>query len=292
MRLGVLASGNLGLQVLKELKRKYILSFVMTDGSSKTILEFCEENKISLFVGNPRNEKATGFIKNQEIDVLASINYLFLIEKELINLPKILAFNVHGSLLPKFRGRTPHVWAIINNEKETGITAHQIDEGCDTGNIIKQVVVSIHQEDTGASILKKFEALYPKLIFEVLNDIEEGTLNLYAQDHTKATFFYKRTPEDGQINWEWQKEQIYNWVRAQAAPYPGAFTFLEGEKVIVDHVSFSDFGFDSKQKNGEVIAIVDGNPIVKVSNGTLLFDGIRTLDFQINEKQYFANADC
>lgn len=291
MKLGVLASGNLGLQVLSQLKQLYLLSFVMTDTLSEGIIKFCEVNSIALFKGNPRNGKSSCFIQEQEIDVLISVNYLFLIEKELIDLPRILAFNVHGSLLPKYRGRTPHVWAIINNEEETGVTAHLIDEGCDTGDIIKQVSVSINQEDTGAAILKKFEALYPSLIFEVLNDIEKGTLSLTEQDHTKATFFYKRTPSDGLINWEWQKEQIHNWVRAQAYPYPGAFTYLEGRKIILDHVTFSNQGFDSKQRNGEVIAVVEGMPIVKVNNGALLLDGIRSYDSEINEKQYFTNAD-
>jgi len=131
IRLGLLVSGNLGSIALTNLESNHHVIFVMTDKNSVSIIDFCKHKKINYFLGNPRGGKCITFIQSFEIDVLVSVNYLFLIDKDLINFPKKLAFNIHGSLLPKYRGRTPHVWAIINNEKETGITAHRIDEGCD-----------------------------------------------------------------------------------------------------------------------------------------------------------------
>lgn len=117
MKIGFLVSGSLGDVVLRHFEQSYDISFVMTDSTSVQIIEFCNQKKIPLFIGNPRNKKVNRFIAHKECDVIASVNYLFLIQKNIIDLAKDLCFNIHGSLLPKYRGRTPHVWAIINNEK-------------------------------------------------------------------------------------------------------------------------------------------------------------------------------
>ena len=274
MTLGILASGKLGFHVLSNLRKLKKVVFVMTDKKSHDIINYCTNEKIDLFVGNPRFGNSVDFIKNKNIDVLISINYLFLIEKELISLPKLLAFNVHGSLLPKYRGRTPHVWAIINNEKKTGITAHLIDEGCDTGDILLQNEVLINQADTGNDILKKFELLYPSMIEEIINQISSNKLNRKPQDRLQATHFPKRDPEDGEINWNWQKERIYNWVRAQANPYPGAFTFLNGNKIIIDKIKFSEMGFSWTDPNGLILSDFNGI-FIKTPNGVVELSNIR-----------------
>ncbi|MBO6762588.1 MAG: hypothetical protein JJ909_16650, partial [Roseivirga sp.] len=213
MRLAAMVSGKLGFQTLKSLEDGHEVIGIFTDKGSQAIIDYAEQNQLDFFIGNPRNGKASGFIANKETDVLLSVNYLFLIEEDLIQWPKTAAINLHGSLLPKYRGRTPHVWAIINNEKATGVTAHLISKGCDEGAIILQKEIMIDPEDTGASILAKYEELYPDLVNEVLNQIAKGEMNPKKQDESLATYFGKRTPEDGEINWNWQKERIMNWVR-------------------------------------------------------------------------------
>ena len=95
---------------------------MFTDTRSKEIVNFCIKNYIPYFIGNPRNDKAVDFIKKFPTDVILSINYLFIINSDLIKLPRKYAINFHGSLLPKYRGRTPHIWSIINNEKETNVS--------------------------------------------------------------------------------------------------------------------------------------------------------------------------
>ena len=157
MKLGILSSGNLGKDILEKIILNFNVVFVLTDINSQGILSLCKDNKVPYFKGNPRNGIGYDFIKKIEVDIIVSINYLFLIEKDIIQHSKQLTFNIHGSLLPKYRGRTPHVWSIINNEKETGITAHVIDEGCDTGDIISQIKIPINQIETGAEILNKFK---------------------------------------------------------------------------------------------------------------------------------------
>lgn len=268
MKLALLASGNLGFEMLEILYRVYTIQCVLTDKKSVKIQKLCAEKELPLFIGNPTKGRCIEFVNGNSCDVLLSINYLFLIDKPLLDWPKIVSLNIHGSLLPKYRGRTPHVWAIINNEKKTGITIHKIDEGCDTGDILDQKEVLIAPNDTSTDILNKFSLNYEVLIKKSLNKIlRNEELVFVTQNDDLATFFGKRTPEDGEIDWNWQKERIKNWVRAQAYPYPGAYTYYNDEKLIIDEISFSEIGFTDKIVNGTVLSVLPLN--VKVVNGVI-----------------------
>jgi methionyl-tRNA formyltransferase len=285
MKTGVLASGNLGYICITEKLNILNPVFVATDKFSEGIIELCEIKKIPLFVGNPRKGRLHAFLieHNIEVDVLFSINYLFIIEKDIIDSSRY-CINFHGSLLPKYRGRTPHVWSIINGEKETGISAHLIDEGCDTGDIILQKKVLIEEEDTGASILEKYSEIYPGMIEEIISKLGGNQLEITTQNHRKATFFGKRTPEDGEINWEWSKERIRNWVRAQAAPYPGAFTYYNSEKITIDNIEFTDDGFDYSTVNGTILST---SPLlIKTTNGVIIVKEVRekNIAFKNNDR--------
>ena len=146
-----------------------------------------------------------------------------------------------------------------------------------------QKVIEINELSTGASLLKKYISLYPTMIDEVLKLLETNTLVLKAQNHTKATFFGKRTPDDGLINWNWHKERIKNWIRAQSNPYPGAFAFYEDQKIIIDEIAFSDAGFSDLDVNGKIIQIKPAL-IVKTPNGCIEVVKMRSveqIDFKI-----------
>ena len=274
MTLGILASGNLGHEILKKLDAKYKIKFVLSDSNSTNIHKFCSNNNIPNFNGNPRNKKGITFIKDIKVQIIASINYLFIVDEDIINHSDKITFNIHGSLLPKYRGRTPHVWAIINGEKEAGITIHKIDLGTDTGEIIKQKIIEIGPTDTGNDLLIKYQNEYINLIKDVLDSIKENTLNLTTQNNEEATYFDKRTPLDGEINWEWHKERIQNWIRAQAYPYPGAFTHYKNRKIVIDEIVFSNLGYKSEQINGTILANKEG-VIVKCQNGAVLLKKVR-----------------
>lgn len=279
MKLGLLLSGALGLEMFKKIKDLHDIVFIFTDGQSKEIAEYARNFSIPFFVGNPRKNPVTEFINDKNIEVLVSVNYLYIIDRQLIDFPSKLAVNIHGSLLPKYRGRTPHVWAIINNESMAGITAHVIDSGCDTGPILDQVTVQIEPNDTGYVILEKYKKQYFPLLKRVLNQIEAGTHSFKYQDETLATYFGKRTPEDGKINWDWQKERIRNWVRAQAYPYPGAFSWNRGHKLIIDELVFVDYGFHFENPNGIVLSV---QPLlIKTSNGVVELKKIRNYNQNI-----------
>lgn len=281
MKIAILTSGNLGYETLKYCLTKFNPCCIVTDSHSNSVIDLATANNIKLFKGRPGNGRLASFFIKEKPDVILSINYLFIIEKEVIDIVKY-AVNFHGSLLPKYRGRTPHVWSIINNEPIAGITAHIIDEGCDTGPLILQKEIPINWEDTGSDILKKFGLLYPEMVNEVLETIYTGTIRTIPQDHSKATYFGKRSPEDGLIDWDWQKERIRNWIRAQADPYPGAFTFLDDQKVIIDKVVFSEAGYEEQMPNGLILECTP-SILVKTPNGVISIEVVRnpgSIDFK------------
>ncbi len=277
--LSLMVSGHLGHVVLKYLLEKgFPIQAVFTNKTSEAIITLAQEKDLPLFVGNPRKGRASNFISSIHCDILLSVNYLFIIEKDLIDWAKKYAINMHGSLLPKYRGRTPHVWAIINGEKETGITAHLIDEKVDNGAIVHQATVPILPNETGADLLVKYEALYPGIAESVLLAAQNDRLQLTPQDANKAVYFGKRTPADGHIRWSWSKERIQNWIRAQANPYPGAFTYWNGHKIISHQSTFSDTGFNYDQPNGTILNIEEDALTVKTSNGALVLQNLQTDD--------------
>lgn len=290
LTIGVLCSGGLGLYTLSKITKDHTIQFVLTDSNSTGIIDFALKNNIPFYTGNPRNGKGFNFIKNINVDVIVSINYLFLIEEDIINHSNTLTFNIHGSLLPKYRGRTPHVWAIINGEHKAGVTAHVIDSNCDTGDIIYQIEIPIENEDTGATMLKKYEKVYYPLVKKVLKNVTNNEIHLTPQNESDATYFGKRTPADGEINWNWTKEDIRNWVRAQAFPYPGAFTFYNNQKIIIDKVSISNIKTTSSQVSGEIIQLKP-NLVVKAQNGAINLDLIRTENCTFDLGKKFHNEN-
>lgn len=273
MRIGLLVSGGLGLEALKLVTSLNKPVFVFTNKTSTAIIEHCIVTNIPVFIGNPRNRKTSKFLVDKQVDIIISINYMFLIELDILDFPLKYCINIHGSLLPKYRGRTPHVWSIINNEKQTGVTAHIIDKNCDTGAIVKQERIEISTDDTGATLLEKYTPVYLKMITDLLQEVEADEIIAIDQNETKATYFNKRTPDDGEIDWNWQKERIRNWVRAQANPYPGAFTLVNNQRVIIDKITYSEAGFKQDLPNG---MIIETNPfLVKTQNGVVELTNIR-----------------
>ena len=290
LKVGVLCSGGLGFQTLQKMINKYDLKFILTDKGSLDIINFAQDCNIPFFAGNPRKNRGYNAIRGIQVDVIASINYLFLIEQDIIDHPDKLIFNIHGSLLPKYRGRTPHVWAIINGEKTAGITAHQVDTGCDTGPIIEQIEVPIEDEDTGSDILAKYEKLYFPIIERVMGQVDADQINLLEQEHENSTYFGKRVPTDGLINWDLSKENIRNWIRAQANPYPGAFTFYMGNKVIIDKVSVLEYEGIESLENGEIIQVYP-KVLVKVNNGAIQLEKIRKENSTFSSGKKFENEN-
>jgi methionyl-tRNA formyltransferase len=276
MSMGVLAGGGLGASVLERLLNIRPVLFVLTDEASNEVIEIARRRGVPVYVGNPRDGRAMAALRESgqlvRPDVLVSANYRFLIGPDLIAFPNVMPLNIHGSLLPKYRGRAPLIWAIINGEAASGITVHRIDQGCDSGPILLQRRVDISDDATGADMLALYGQMYPDLIASAIETLESGVATLVPQDERLATWYGRRTPEDGRIDWSWQRERIRNWVRALAPPYPGAFCYYRGESLLVEKVLISNWGFPKGSPNGSLIGFEAGAPLVKVCNGVIQLD--------------------
>jgi methionyl-tRNA formyltransferase len=245
-----------------------------------SVLDWGKKNGISVFC--PEDVNAPDWVKKireMSPDVLFSFYYRRLLGKEILSIPRSGAYNLHGSLLPAYRGRAPVNWVLVNGEKRTGVTLHHMLEKADAGDIVGQKEVVIEFEDTALSLYKKICAKATELLNEVLPLMKQGRAPRTAQDLRMGSYFGGRKPEDGKIDWHWSAVRIYNLIRAVTDPYPGAFTFLpEGEKMFVwwgipekDRVSNSDVG---------TIEIEHADVYVKASEGR-----IHLMDIEVAKKR-------
>jgi len=166
-------------------------------------------------------------------DFIFSFYYRHLLPDSVLKLASKGAFNLHGSLLPKYRGRAPLNWALVNGETETGVTLHHMVERADAGDIVAQIPVAIDAHDTAPTLHQKMMAAAEHLLREYLPSIAQGTAPRVAQDETQASYFGRRTPADGEIDWSWPAQRACNLIRAVTQPYPGAFTFSGNRKLII-----------------------------------------------------------
>jgi len=163
-------------------------------------------------------------IKALAPDFLFSFYYRNMLGPELLALPRRGAYNLHGSLLPKYRGRVPVNWAVIMGERETGATLHQMVEKPDAGGIVGQQAVPIGPEDTAAEVFAKVTDAAARVLARALPGLIAGSARITPQDLSKGSYFGGRKPEDGRIDWAKSAQEVHNLVRGVAPPYPGAFT--------------------------------------------------------------------
>lgn len=176
-------------------------------------------------------------IKDLKPDILFSFYYRDMLKPALLNIPPSGCLNLHGSLLPKYRGRCPINWVLVNGEKETGVTLHYMTPRPDDGDIAARRSMPITDDDTALTLHKKAVQASISLLDEVLPQIKNGTAARIPQDNSKASYFGGRTPDDGEIDWNQSAEAVRNLVRAVTYPYPGAFSFAGGRKHIFWKVS-------------------------------------------------------
>jgi methionyl-tRNA formyltransferase len=138
------------------------------------------------------------------------------------------AFNMHGSLLPKYRGRAPLNWAILKGERETGVTLHEMVEKPDAGGIVDQQAVPIGPDDTAVEVFARMTDAAEAVLRRSIGNLVSGKAKLRPNDLSKGSYYGRRTPEDGRIDWSRSAAEIHNLVRAVAPPFPGAFCDFDG----------------------------------------------------------------
>ena len=164
-------------------------------------------------------------------DFLFSFYYRRMLGRQLLVIPARGAFNMHGSLLPKYRGRVPVNWAIIHGERETGATLHEMVEKPDAGRIVDQQAVPILPDDLAIDVFHKVTVAAEMVLARSLPLLIQGSAQLRTQDLSRGSYFGGRKPEDGRIDWSSSAQAIHNLVRAVAPPFPGAFTEVQGARL-------------------------------------------------------------
>ena len=182
---------------------------------------------------NPLDPTAIARVAAARPDLLFSFYYRRVLPAEMLAIPPLGAWNVHGSLLPKFRGRAPVNWAVLKGETETGATLHAMTERADRGPILDQEAVPIGPDDTAIEVQRRVTGAAVKVLARRLGELEAGTAKPVPQDEAAASRFGRRRPDDGRIDWTRPAKEVHDLVRAVTHPYPGAFTDVFGQKTFV-----------------------------------------------------------
>ena len=156
-----------------------------------------------------------------------------MIRQRILDIPPLGAFNMHGSLLPKYRGRAPINWAVLHGEPRIGMTLHRMVKRADAGDVVDQEGVEISSLDTAEQAFRKVLPCAATVLSRQITHLLNGTAIATPQDESKATYFGGRKPEDGSINWNLTSTEIFNLIRAVTDPYPGAFTEFGGAKLMI-----------------------------------------------------------
>jgi methionyl-tRNA formyltransferase len=172
-------------------------------------------------------------IATLEPELMLSVYYRHMISPRILALAPLGAFNLHGSLLPKYRGRAPINWAVLHGERRIGMTLHRIVKRPDAGAIVDQEAVEIGPRDTAEQAFREALPAARRVRERQIDALLAGTARETPQDEAQATYFGGRTPEDGRIDWTQSAERIFNLIRAVTDPYPGAFVDVGGSRLLV-----------------------------------------------------------
>jgi methionyl-tRNA formyltransferase len=203
-----------------------------------SVAKLCEEKKIPFVTPNAiQLMDLIPQIQKLSPDYLFSFYYRHMIPAELLACAKIAALNMHGSLLPKYRGRAPVNWAILHGETETGATLHIMEVKPDAGDIVGQSAVPITPNETATEVFGKVSQAAVAVMNQALPELVQGQIPRKPNNLAEGSYFGGRKPADGQILWHQTAQQVHNLVRAVAPPYPGAFTDWQGQRMIVARTS-------------------------------------------------------
>src|SRR3954470_2035268 len=166
-------------------------------------------------------------------DLILSVYYRNMISSKILPLPPLGAWNMHGSLLPKYRGRAPINWAVLHGEPRIGVTLHRMVKSADAGAIVDQDGVDIGPRDTAEQAFRKVLPCARRVLSRQIDALLAGTAKETPQDESEANYFGGRKPEDGRIVWTQTSRQLFNLIRAVTDPYPGAFTDIGAARLMV-----------------------------------------------------------
>jgi methionyl-tRNA formyltransferase len=216
-------------------------------------------------------------IRKLQPELIFVVGWSQLVREPFLALAREGVFGMHPTLLPRHRGRAPIPWAILSGLARTGVTLFEIvDATADSGAIVAQVVVEIEPDETAATLFDRIAHAHVDLIREYVPQLIAREAPRLPQDPSRASSWPKRTPADGIIDWETRAPYLYDWVRAQTRPYPGAFTFAGSEKVVVWRARSVEHDADAGIPAGTIVAERPEGLVVACGEGALLLEEVET----------------
>jgi methionyl-tRNA formyltransferase len=248
------------------LEEGYPVSAVIGVAPEDQLEQLSKENNFPIFYPEKINTKEViNHLKSFQPDLFILCGYNKILKMPVIEIPLLGTINLHGGKLPEYRGAAPINWQIINGETSGGCSIIYVDEGIDTGDIIAQEIYSIKPDDTHASILEKTLEIFPRLLVQVLEQIESGTTQVHKQDPLAGSYYSRRYPRDSRIDWTRMTDiQVHNLVRGMHGPYPAAFTYRNDTKVEIDRTELLEetiTGIPGRvpQKRGRQVVVLAKN---------------------------------
>lgn len=221
---------------------------------------------------NVSDEKSVAYLKKFNADIFVVISFGQMLKKEVLEIPRLYALNVHGSLLPEYRGASPTNWAVINGDKKSGITIISMNEKMDEGDVVASKEVPIEDNDTNITLSEKLSEEGARLLLYVLDGIDAGkTPYFQKQDSSKATYAPKLKKNDGLIDWNDTSAVIRNKVRGMV-PWPTAFTYYEGRLLKLLRVKVPDKPYAQNAQPGEVLHLDKEGIVVRTGSGDIVIE--------------------
>ncbi len=275
MKLIICAYHNVGYFCIQELLNQGAeISLIFTHEDSpneqiwfSSVRELADKNGIPFLTSSINEPENIEKVRRIDPDFLLSFYYRNMIKPEVLEIPVKGSLNLHGSFLPKYRGRVPINWAVINGETETGATLHYMVEKPDAGDIVDQEKVNIEFTDTAFDVFGKVNEAAVSVIKRAWPRLLDGTADRIPMDLKAGSYFGGRKPEDGRIDWTKSAVEIYNLIRGVTHPYPGAFTNLNGNKVII----WSAWPVEGSAEPGQIVSLTPlrigtGNGLLELTN--------------------------
>lgn len=249
-----------------------------------SVADLAEKHGVPVLLRNrPGDDELLRVLRDVAPDIIVANNWRTWLPPEIFDLPPHGTLNVHDSLLPAYAGFSPLIWALINGEKEVGVTAHRMDADLDMGDIVLQRSVPVGPRDTATDLFHRTVDLIGPVVVDALERIESGTAVWTPQDRSRASFFHKRSIEDSRIDWSWPAEDLERFVRAQSDPYPNAFTHHRGERIRIVSAAVSQGRYGGTPgrifiREGDGVVIVAGADARSGRRHGLVVEKVRTED--------------
>lgn len=249
-----------------------------------SVADLAEKHGIPVLLRNrPDDPELLAALRDSEPDLIVANNWRTVLPPEVFDLPRHGTLNVHDSLLPAYAGFSPLIWALINGEREVGVTAHRMNAELDAGDILLQRAVPVGPTDTVTDLFHRTVDLIAPVVNESLDLIATGRARWIPQDRSRASFFHKRSIEDSRIDWTWPAEDLERLVRAQSDPYPNAFTHHRGERIRIVRAAVSQGRYGGTPgrifiREGDGVVVVAGAQARSGRLPGLLVQRVRTED--------------